>query len=507
MIARTWIAAGLLVATGAANAEQVTAVDAFARTEAALSIAASLDGRVVVGDPRGAWAANGSGIARRVATGAAVHGVAFAHDGALWLGTEDGLRRQDPVSLRLVPRGPAPGGASRVRDLVAAGGGVIAATAAGLFHADARTTRALGSAVPRGDATALSWSGDGAWLAAIVDERVVMVRFGPGLVARVSDWLVFPPGAGMPRDLAATASGVLILTDRGVYRSDGTQVVPTAHPFPAGAEPRRIATTRDLVWLATSRGLYRSGPFPSGSSGWQAVGPTGAPIAALAAAGETLFAAGTRGVWRIRIDPAGGAGAPSTRVSDAPLVRVRAQPPIEALHRAVVRAHGLDPARGHRWRKRVAARGRLPEFELRFGYGGGRDLKREYDEAFTSGALRRLNDRDRDRNRDFDVSAVLRWDFGDTLHHPEEIDVAREVREWIELRDEILDEVHQLYFERLRVLAERDALAPRDPARLRLEIRASELSAGLDAWTAGWWSAALRAAETAQSPPSNSPAP
>jgi hypothetical protein len=89
---------------------------------------------------------------------------------------------------------------------------------------------------------------------------------------------------------------------------------------------------------------------------------------------------------------------------------------------------------------------------------------------------------------------VLRWELGDTVYNPEEIDVSKEVRELIELRDEVLDEINQLYFERRRVLLERAQLP--DPASAeaeRLALRARELAAGLDAWTGGWWS---RQAET-----------
>jgi hypothetical protein len=66
------------------------------------------------------------------------------------------------------------------------------------------------------------------------------------------------------------------------------------------------------------------------------------------------------------------------------------------------------------------------------------------------------------------------------------------VRELIELRDEVLDEINQLYFERRRVLLERSQLP--DPASAeaeRLALRARELAAGLDAWTGGWWSRQL----------------
>jgi hypothetical protein len=83
---------------------------------------------------------------------------------------------------------------------------------------------------------------------------------------------------------------------------------------------------------------------------------------------------------------------------------------------------------------------------------------------------------------------VLAWDLGDVAFHPEELDVAKEAREVIELRDDVLDEVTQLWFERRRVLDDLDAQPPGLEAR-RLALRADELAAGIDAWTGGWFGA------------------
>ncbi len=100
--------------------------------------------------------------------------------------------------------------------------------------------------------------------------------------------------------------------------------------------------------------------------------------------------------------------------------------------------------------------------------------------------MRRLRDSDVDRSRDFEVAVTLSWDLGNLVYHPEQIDVSRETRALVELRDDVLDEITQLYYERRRVLAE--LAGTRDPAAaLRLRLRADELAAGVDAWTGGWF--------------------
>jgi hypothetical protein len=130
----------------------------------------------------------------------------------------------------------------------------------------------------------------------------------------------------------------------------------------------------------------------------------------------------------------------------------------------------------------------LPDLELRGGAGRGRKVRFLEDQAQSSGTVFDLRDREFDRGSDYDGALVLRWELGDLAYNPEAIDVSREAREVIELRDEVLDEVTQLYFERRRVLLALSAAAGDAAERARLRLRADELAAGLDAWTGGFFS-------------------
>ena len=86
------------------------------------------------------------------------------------------------------------------------------------------------------------------------------------------------------------------------------------------------------------------------------------------------------------------------------------------------------------------------------------------------------------------MSLTLSWDLADIAYEPESIDVLHETREVIELRDDVLDEVTQLYFERRGVLHQlADRADPWDRESIRLRLRADELAAGIDAWTGGWF--------------------
>ena len=63
----------------------------------------------------------------------------------------------------------------------------------------------------------------------------------------------------------------------------------------------------------------------------------------------------------------------------------------------------------------------------------------------------------------------------------------------VELRDDILDQVNKLYFERLRVKSELDNLSLEDRyKRLEKQLKLEELTASLDALTSGYYSEQLR---------------
>jgi hypothetical protein len=63
----------------------------------------------------------------------------------------------------------------------------------------------------------------------------------------------------------------------------------------------------------------------------------------------------------------------------------------------------------------------------------------------------------------------------------------------VQLRDDILDEVTKLYFERIRVKMELNSLSLEErKKRFEKELRLQELTASLDAFTGGYFSQHLK---------------
>jgi hypothetical protein len=307
----------------------------------------------------------------------------------------------------------------------------------------------------------------------------------------------FASGQRPPIDIALDVGDVEVavvfesdLVVREEADADWEQLRPT---LPPGASALRLAAALDRYWLATDRGLLVApslrGPWrrAHNNSGSDAIFDLETGEGALYAATDTGLA-----VARTATDVSDAAEVEqlasdfSAAAEVAQPVLDPSEPDVHSVHRAALRYLSLDPGRIAALRRGVSRRGWLPILSFRATRDRDRRKRSDYDEAFISGELRRLYDRDYDRNHDLELQLFVSWDLGEIAYHPEEIDVSREAREIIELRDDVLDEITQLYFERRRVIAA-FALQPDSPAASEYQLRAAQLAAGIDAWTGGWF--------------------
>jgi hypothetical protein len=290
-------------------------------------------------------------------------------------------------------------------------------------------------------------------------------------------------------DVALAGDQVLALGPGLLLAADAAGQRWRAHrpELPPGALPVRLLATAGGLWIATDRGVLEA-DRPGGS--WRRAGePAGSqPAFALAQEGERLLVAGARGLLVGEPRDGDPPGSEAALAAAAPPPESGAcDPPIAAVQRAALAHLDLTGARTARMWRGVRRRGALPVVTLDGTIGDDRRHYRTWDESFVSGDTRRLFDRDRDRTRDREVSLRLIWELGDLLYHPEEIDVSTEMRRTIELRDDVLDELNQLYFDRRRAREAARLAGPDTADGARERLRAEELAAGLDAWTGGWF--------------------
>jgi hypothetical protein len=450
---------------------------------------------LAVGDEGGVWFARGASAATKVLRRGPVRDLAFSPGAGLYAATDRGLFHIEATGD--VTRQSLGTGTGAVRRILVNPEFILVATDSGAFFSRAgrRWTR-LDAGLPGGavDAFAVRPLPDGALLWLIVEGGVHRARLRSGagrLVLEDVAGVSIPGGRGRrdALDLSTSIPGaeVAVLTRRGVLLySEGSWEI-SSPTFPPGATPVRFGYTAGRLWIATDRGLLEAAS-PSGP--WhRAAPPVGNTAIAVLAGGEPLvYAAGARGLFvgHSRSEPAEPLDAlPFRRTPEVQ------EPSVRQVQVAAIRYLDLRPEKIRALQRGVRRRGWLPRFELRGSYGGWDSWQHDYDEAFTYDAPRLFRDREDERNRDFEVSTALVWDLGDLAYHPESIDVSKEAREIIELRDDVLDEVTQLYFERRRVLLQLASEPPVPAAEAaRLRLRADEFGSGLDAWTGGWWSRA-----------------
>lgn len=102
-----------------------------------------------------------------------------------------------------------------------------------------------------------------------------------------------------------------------------------------------------------------------------------------------------------------------------------------------------------------------------------------------------------DTDDDTDYQFQADWNFDELLMSSERIRVIRENSRLVELRDDLLDEVTKLYFDRRR-LQVRVLLRPSSDLNKRVEdeLRLQELTAQIDALTGGFLTAKTREARS-----------
>lgn len=454
------------------------------------------EGRIAVGDARGALAGPTAAGLAPLATRAPVRALTYAPDGTLLVGTEDGLLAQASLGA-LEDRSPGPGEeARRIARLASAPGVVAAATAAGLFvSGDGRRWQRVPGPGPA-TAVALRILGDSAEVFCVAAGDVHGAPLGSG-GSGPPEALVPLPGleAGVRAgavDVAVLGSGdlVVVTPDRLAVRPFGATAFRTLRPvLPPGAAMARLLAAAGRVWLATDRGLLGAGG-PEGPFDRPAAHLPASAVHDLAGDERRILAASESGLLEGALSEAGESRAAALREARLELeFPARREPPVEAVYRAALDYLELRPEEVRSLRRGLAVRGLLPELTFRLERGRASDGVQSFDESFVSGDTRRLFDITRGDERETVATVTLAWELGRLAYDADAVDLSREARAVIQLRDDVLDEISQLYFERRRVLTELASLGPEPPPTeaWRLRLRADELAAGLDAWTGGWF--------------------
>ncbi len=189
-----------------------------------------------------------------------------------------------------------------------------------------------------------------------------------------------------------------------------------------------------------------------------------------------LWAAARRGVFRARLVEGSDGGA-DIDIDEILKERFPNEPRIEEIQAAAIRYGEVHPDKIARWRKDAALKAWLPD--LKVSYDKGRDWSSS---GYFYGGVYRDDDITYGKDRGWSVS--LTWELGDLIWNDAQTSIDVRSRLMVQLRDDLLNEVTRLYFERRRLQIDMVLNPPSTlKEKMEKELRLQELTARIDALT------------------------
>jgi len=242
-----------------------------------------------------------------------------------------------------------------------------------------------------------------------------------------------------------------------------------------------LVSSKSFIYAVT-----RSGVFDYQAERWRelSLGLRADEISGLSPDNKgNLYAACNTGLYKVNIRDE-----VDSKNASQIILYAKNEPDISQVHKAAIRYSEVEPEKIMLWRKQAAKKALLPKISL----GVGRNVTDLW--HWETGSSTKNGDDNLTRGRDaIEWNTTLSWDLGEIIWNPDQTSIDVRSKLMVELRDDILDEVTKLYFERLRVKAELDNLSIEDrKRRFEKEVRMQELAASLDGLTGGYFSQSLR---------------
>lgn len=288
---------------------------------------------------------------------------------------------------------------------------------------------------------------------------------------------------------ASTSTGVYKSSDRGA----SWEVMPE-HGL-SGGSPH-------LLFTASGPRLYaahRAGFFVYGGGRWHdaSAGIAMGEIHGIAEdSSRRVYVAADRGLFFASFVGAGLAPALNgatarvapTHTDGTQTVQASGVPSIRDIQQAAVRYAEVEPEKILSWRRKAAQRAWLPRMTL------GADKESGDLWHWESGSTTKADDDILRRGRaSVDWSISLSWDLSDLIWTSEQTSIDSRSRLMVELRNDIIDTVTKIYYERLRQQHELESIGIEDARhRFDKELKIQELTAELDAYTGGYFSGTVQ---------------
>jgi photosystem II stability/assembly factor-like uncharacterized protein len=344
---------------------------------------------------------------------------------------------------------------------------------------------------------------------------------------------------------AASSTGIYGSSDGGAKWQELSKGTSLANAMAIAFDPLDSGT----IWAAASGGLYRTAvAFAAPAATEPAKTEAPVPVAAMAekpaeevVPAQTVPAQTAPDEEQVAVvsleEPRSLGGAPGMEGAASPgpaiptiddvqtvLGQFTHEPSVQEVQEVAMRFAEVHPDLIEGWRKGAKYRALLPKFRLKYdvdrrkkiGEKDGRaekitrnqNLSDQIESFFESSPntgitlsdkLKSItsidngyelkNDWDNADERQFtnSLSFQFEWELGDFLYNPDQVRISDEARDLVELRNDVLEEVTQFYFQRRNLQIDL-LLSPAEELRerLRLELQLQEVTANIDYLTGGY---------------------
>jgi photosystem II stability/assembly factor-like uncharacterized protein len=288
-------------------------------------------------------------------------------------------------------------------------------------------------------------------------------------------------------------------TSEGLYISNnaGSSWLKTSEIGLTSRNIRDIYVSPDslYVYAATDRGIFR---YSSAIKSWVplykgltstniyylslAPTPTDNTVSLWAATGKGLYK--TESVTQETNPEHGG-----LEVKDI-FRKFAHEPSIEDIREEAVIYAEVHPDKINKWRKAADNKAWLPDFRVSYGKGEDWQSSSYY---YNYSGEKMYKDDDITKGHDDAWSVSLSWDFADLIWSGDQTSIDNRSKLMVQLRDDILNEVTRLFFERRRLQIEMiNAPGKELTEKIDQELRLQELTANIDALTGSYLSKRLR---------------
>lgn len=180
---------------------------------------------------------------------------------------------------------------------------------------------------------------------------------------------------------------------------------------------------------------------------------------------------------------------------DQVLSRFNSEPDVRKVQEMALEYSKTDPHYLENWLAAAKNTNLLPELQATFDYGEASDNGSTWVADPNNADNVYLQPDDLTAKNDWGLQVRAKWRLDKLIMSSERIRVISEAQDIVKLRDKVLEEVTRTYFDRRRLQVEM-LLNPGDlKTQLKNELRLEELTAQLDAYTGGRFSAALKRSE------------